>query len=317
MTKISSVDLSSSYAFQDGDPVYLFTNENIHGTLKTAGDLVGKKILTVGASGDHAFESYLLGAGDVHTFDINSNQKNVIELKNHMIRNLSYENFMEFFFDKRNFFNQKILTPISSDFSDDLRKFLKKCNGWNMRTNFKYRAAYTTEYDINRLQYISNKNNYDIVRDRLPEQIPFKHCDISTVYQAMQYNVQKYGPNYLNHKIQFADTPAMHANFTEKYDLILLSNIFSYLYSDSYDVEDRLTHMHRNILAPLIANNTTKNGRVYFHYAWGEETLPWVNFLHYYQSQRVFPTEMVARTVDSAYKDYVYDVVLYATHRQK
>ena len=133
----------------------------------------------------------------------------------------------------------------------------------------------------------------------------------------MQYNVQKYGPNYLNHKIQFTDTPAMYANFTEKYDLILLSNIFSYLYPDSYDVEDRLSYMHRNILAPLIANNTTEKGRVYFHYAWGKETLPWVNFLSYYQRQHIMPTEMVARTVDSAYKDYVYDVVLYATRRQR
>lgn len=310
-------DLFSTYAFQDGDPVYLFTNENIHGTLKTAGDISGKKVLTVGASGDHVFESYLLGAGNVHTFDINSNQKNVIELKNHMIRGLPYANFMDFFFDKKNFFNQKILIPIKSNFSDDLRTFLKKCNGLDKRKNFKYRAAYTSEYNIKRLQYIANENNYNIVRDRLPEQIPFKHCDISTVYKAMQYCVQHYGSNYLNQKIKFTKMPAMYADFTEKYDLILLSNIFSYLYPDSYDVEDKLSYMHRNILAPLIANNTTENGRVYFHYAWDEKTLPWVNFLNYYQTQHVMPTELVARTVDSAYKDCVYDVVLYATRRQK
>ena len=85
----AEAEFFSTRAFHDHAPVYLFTNENIYGTLKTAGDISNKKILTVGASGDHVFESYLLGARDVHTFDINSSQKNVIELKNHMIRELS------------------------------------------------------------------------------------------------------------------------------------------------------------------------------------------------------------------------------------
>lgn len=316
MTAIRA-DLFSTYAFQDRDPVYLFTNENIYGTLKTAGDVSGKKLLTVGASGDHAFESYLLGADDVHTFDINSDQKNVIELKNHMIRNLPYADFMDFFFEKKNFFNQKILTPIQSKFSDDLHAFLKKCNGWDKRKNFKYRAACTSEYDIKRLQYIANENNYNIVRDRLPEQIPFKHCEISTVYRAMQYCVQNYGSNYLNHKIEFTNIPSHYANFTERYDLILLSNIFSYLYADSRDVAQRLSYMHRNVLAPLIANNTTDGGRVYFHYAWGADTSAWVNFLHYFQTQNALPTQLVARTVDGAYHNCEYDVVLYATRKQR
>ena len=289
MTKKPDFSIPENYAYQDGAPVYLFTNENIHGTLKTAGDLSGKKVLTAGASGDHAFESYLMGAGQVHTFDINSNQKNVIELKNRMIRNLPYADFMDFFFDKRNFFNQKILTPIKSEFSDELCAFLKKCNGWNMRQNFKYRAAYTSDYNIQRLQYISNENNYNLVKNRLPEQIPFKHCDIAkSVY-----------------------------SITEKYDLVLLSNIFSYLYADSYDTEEKLTRMHDNILAPLINNNINDRGRVYFHYAWGEETSPWVNFLHYFQTKYTSPLELVARTVDGAFHGHRYDTVLYATHRQR
>ncbi|MFQ6702787.1 MAG: DUF3419 family protein [Alphaproteobacteria bacterium] len=317
MTKISSADVFSSYAFQDGDSVYLFTNENIHGTLKTAGDLSGKKILTVGASGDQVFESYLMGAGDVHTFDINSNQKNVIELKNHMIRGLSYENFMDFFFSAGNFFNQNILAPISPFFSDDLRNFLKQCSRKDACKNFKYRAAYTREYDINKLQYISNENNFNAVRDKLPEQIPFKHCDISTAYKAMQYCVQHYGSNYLNQKTDFTNVPPLYANFTEKYDLILLSNIFNYLYLDSIYTEEKFLKMHRNVLAPLIANNTTENGRVYFHYIWDGHTGAWMNFLDYFQKKNSIPTEIVARTVEAAYKDSLYDVVLYAARRQK
>ena len=310
-------DLFSTYAFQDGDPVYLFTNENIHGTLNTAGDISGKKILTVGASGDHVFESYLLGAGDVHTFDINSNQKNVIELKNHMIRGLPYANFMDFFFDKKNFFNQKILIPIKSNFSDDLRTFLKKCNSLDKRKNFKYRAAYTSEYNIKRLQYIANENNYNIVRDRLPEHIPFKHCDISTVYKATQSSVQNYGSNYLKQKTKLTNVPTLYADFTEKYDLILLSNIFSYLYAYSRDTTQRLCYMHRNVLAPLIVNNTTNDGRVYFHYLWDAKTSQWSNFLNYFQRKHNSQIEFVARTIDGAFHEYKFDTVLYAKQRQR
>src|SRR5574344_937861 len=250
MTDLSEAEFFSTRAFHDHAPVYLFTNENIYGTLKTAGDISNKKILTVGASGDHVFESYLLGARDVHTFDINSSQKNVIELKNHMIRELSYADFMDFFFSRKNFFNQKILTPIKSKFSDDLQAFLKKCTIGDIRKDFKYRAAHTSEYDINKLQYIASKSNFNTVRDRLPEHIPFKHCDISTVRIAMQDNVQKYGSHYLEHaNIPFEQSgPELHADFTEQYDLILLSNIFSYLYSDSYNIEEKLTQTQRNVL---------------------------------------------------------------------
>lgn len=299
MNKAQDVNLFFSYAFQDGAPVYLFTNENIYGTLKTTGNVSNKKILTVGASGDHAFESYLLGASNVHTFDINSNQKNVIELKNHMIRGLPYDNFMDFFFSRENFFNQKILTPIKSKFSDDLCKFLKKCNGVHMRRNFKYCAALSSDYDINNLQYIANQSNYNVVRDRLPEQIPFAHCDISKLNDNKN------------------TTKKTHATFTEKYDLVLLSNIFSYLYFDSLTMSEKLLNMHLNVLEPLITNNVSESGRVYFHYLWGTEISSWVNFLHYFQTKNKLTADFFARAVNGAYRDHKYDVVLYATHRQR
>jgi hypothetical protein len=289
MTKALNPDLFPSYEFHDGDPVYLFTNENIYGTLKTAGDLANKKILTVGASGDHVFESYLLGAGDVHTFDINSNQKNVIELKNHMIRNLPYDNFMDFFFSTDNFFNQNILTPIRHKLSDNLRNFLKKCSDKDIRGNFKDRAAINSEYEIKRLQYISNESNYNTVRDRLPERIPFQRCSLS----------------------QLANTT------TQKYDLILLSNIFDYLYSASYDKALKLIHTCNDILTPLLTNNITPKGRIYFEYLWDADTYAWVNFLNYFQTHNAPPIEMVARSIDPAFKNSLYDAVLYATRRQK
>lgn len=311
--------IATNYAFQDKSAVYLFTNENIYGTLKTAGNISGTQILTVGASGDHAFEAYLMGAKHVNTFDINSNQKVIIELKNHMIRCLPYADFMNFFFDKHDFFNQKILAPITNQFSNELHTFLKQCSGENLRNNFRYRAAYTSEYNIKKLNYIANEQNYKKLGNRLPEVIKFKHCNITTVRNAMQYNAQKYSSYYLQGKNLFEhnDRPALYADFREQYDIILLSNIFNYIYSDSLDTEQRLQRMYRNILAPLIANNTTEDGRVYFNYVWGGNPGPWVNFLEYFQFHHALPVRLVARTIDSAYHSDSTDIVMYITRRTR
>ena len=319
MIQKSKSTISPSYAFQDRGPVYLFTNENISGTLKTAGDISGARVLAVGASGDHAFESYLAGAKRVDTFDINSNQKNVIELKSHMIKHLEYGQFMDFFFDKQNFFNPQILQPIQQYFSDDLKQFLATQSGDNSRVNFKYLGACSADYNIKNLQYIANEQNYYTLRDKLPQKIPFMHCDISTLYDNMTYNVQRYGINYLHGKeyLKNPDAPLMYANLSKKYDLVLLSNIFDYLFSAERDMEDKLREMHRRVLLVLLANHMKRDGRIYFHYIWGGNAAAWVNFVHYFQSKNTLPTEFVARTVDAAYKNDNLDIVLYAQHRQR
>ncbi|MBQ8729125.1 MAG: DUF3419 family protein [Alphaproteobacteria bacterium] len=319
MTNKSNSPISPSYVFQDRGPVYLFTNENISGTLKTAGDISGARVLTVGASGDHAFESYLAGAKSVDTFDINSAQKNVIELKKHMIKHLEYGQFMDFFFDKQNFFNQQILRPIQHHFSDDLKQFLAVQSDGNNRTNFKYLGACAADYNIKNLQYISNEQNFCALRDKLPEKIPFMHCDISKLYATMTYNVQRYGCNYLNSTeyLKNPDLPLMYVNLSKKYDLVLLSNIFDYLFPKERDMEDKFIQMHRQILGVLLSNHMKRSGRIYFHYIWGGNAAAWVNFVHYFQSKNTLPTEFVARTVDAAYKNDNLDIVLYAQHRQR
>ncbi|MBQ8294151.1 MAG: DUF3419 family protein [Alphaproteobacteria bacterium] len=289
MSESNGVFISPSYAFQDMGPVYLFTNENISGTLKTAGDISGARVLTVGASGDHAFEGLLAGASRVDTFDINSAQKNVIELKSHMIQHLGYSDFMNFFFDSHDFFYHKILHPIQPYFSKNLNDFLKICTGENMRSNFKYRAAHTSDYNIKNLQYIATPQNYERLRTHLVKKPDFIHCDIAN----------------------------LSAKLTGKYDLILLSNIFDYMYSNSRDTEERLTQFSRNILSPLITNNLNPSGRVYFHYMWGANPGAWINFVQYYSSKHNPKLSLTARTINAAYHSDEYDVVLYASQKHR
>ena len=70
--------------------VYPFTTENISGYFHKL-DLNDKSVLTVGSSGDQAFNALLLGAGRVVLYDINPNTFEYLKLKRDFIINSSRE----------------------------------------------------------------------------------------------------------------------------------------------------------------------------------------------------------------------------------
>ena len=77
------------------NPVYLFTNDNPIDILSYL-DLSGS-LLSVTASFDHQLNAILLGCKDIRSFDINRNAKYFAELKIEAIKQLSYEEFIEFY----------------------------------------------------------------------------------------------------------------------------------------------------------------------------------------------------------------------------
>lgn len=231
-----------SNQFCGNAPVYLFTNENISGYLPHLGNMTGARVLSVCASGDHAFECLLAGASYVDTFDININQKNVVELKTHMIRHLPYEQFLEFFFGTYHFFDPKILNPIRDKFSDDLKDFLF---GYKSRGNkmFWYQDGVSPGFDIFKISYLQNPNKYYELREKLSEKISFTNCDIREI----------------------------STKFTQKYDVILLSNIADYFYTDKtiLATDEIISNFYREALVPLSNKNLANdNGRICFQYLW-------------------------------------------------
>ena len=280
VSKKSDFYVSSDYAFQDESSVYLFTNENI---VAYQQGLNPNHVLTVASSGDHAFESYLAGARHVDTFDINSYQRHVLELKTHMIRNLPYHEFMDFFFDNKKFFNPKIIAPISDKFSIGLQHFLTKCQN-GTRSMFKYHAAISPNYDLRNLSYVSEESKYNKLRELLPERINFHHCKLERV----------------------------SARFNQRYDLIMLSNIFYYMYPDETITERRFERFYHDVLYPLARNNLADNGKICFQYIWGAKPGVWASFLDYFQSRYIKSKsfEFSARTVISALQDSNWDSVL-------
>lgn len=286
------MSVSSNYSFQDQDPVYLFTNENACDTLRVLGGVDGKRVLTVGASGDHAFQAYHDGATHVDTFDINSAQNCVTELKTKMIKNLDYSKFMDFFFEEREFFNQKIIKPLYRQFSPELMMFLAKyiMYGTSM---FRYRGATCAKYIEPNISYIRTAQNYDALREKLPEKIEFKHCGLGCVT----------------------------SQFSGKYDVILLSNIFDYLYMDANMCrEPRMKRFYDDILKPIAQQNLSQNnGCICLHYMWNANHGNWANFMSHFDRAIVQnPShQFSARVVDSVYRGRKSDVVLIMAQNQK
>lgn len=255
------MNMNNNNRFKNGAPVYVFTNENIAGYMPSLGNMTGARVLCVGASGDHAFESYLAGASHVDTFDINSNQKNIIELKTHMIRHLSYESFADFFLGTYNFFNKKILSPIQHEFSDDLNQFLAQYERRGNRM-FWYQYGVSPGFDIFKISYLQDPNKYYELRKKLPKKISFTNCDIRDI----------------------------STNFTEKYDVILLSNIADYVYgSNFHEYSKLLPFFYRDIIVPMSHKNLVyENGRICFQYLWAASPQHWANNIQTLQNDTVW-----------------------------
>ena len=222
-------------------PVFLFTNENISGYLKQMGDMSDKKILTVAGSGDHVFESILAGAEHVDTFDVNYLQKHIVELKSKMIKYLPYSDFMRFFFDKNHFFDKNIIKPIWNKLSLALRVFLNYYYANKNISLFRYRNSQHNMYSVDKISYIKDEQAYAHLGKIMPEKISFKQADVSEISNR----------------------------FDSVYDIILLSNIFGYLYEDIEDMAAKVLLFRDGVLSPIADKNLNPNGgKICFNYTW-------------------------------------------------
>ncbi|MDE5615414.1 MAG: DUF3419 family protein [Alphaproteobacteria bacterium] len=223
---------SSSCIYHDKSPVFTFTNENLAAYVSPNVRLGGKNVLTVAASGDQAFEALSAGASCVDTFDINSSQRLILELKTKMIRGIGYDNFMDFFFSSRNRFNPTILKPVMAGFSSRLQTFLLACY-----TNLRIMQAYSADCQY-WVSYMADKGAYDALRDALPENISFVHTDIK----------------------------GLSVNIAKKYDLIMLSNICESMYPQEGNALNVYKQFYHEVLAPLTTKNLNPGGRICFDY---------------------------------------------------
>lgn len=252
-------------------PCYVFTNENVAGYVKKF-NLQGKDVLTVAASGDHVFECLLAGAKSVETFDINANQRLVMELKSHMIKNLPYEHFMDFFFESKNLFNSKIIQPIFDTFSQKLQNYVTSFYKQRLNSPIKSMFIDYDYIDIKNISYLADKEKYNQLARKIPNKIPFFNTEIHQI-------------PYLSKKC---------------YDIIFMSNIYDYLYNtEVIDPYNKLVRCYNLLLRPLSEFNLKQNGYIVFHYLWDTEQAPallyWDCFRYNFNRQKSLYGQSVNR----------------------
>jgi hypothetical protein len=222
--------------------IYPFTTENLSGYFNQL-DFKDKKVLTVTGSGDHALNAILLGASEVHTFDINRYAKYHLNLKKAAIEVLDYGKFLSFFhvfkgsnLNKETYFKLRdILDDESKLFWDSLL---------TQFSNYQIRQALFRFGDVY-CQKANNVNNY------LNEE----------QYYELQKKINSFNISFIESDI--LDLKAKIDNV--KYDLILLSNISDYI--DALYYFNAILQYKKLILN--LANNLNENGKIVFAYLYG------------------------------------------------
>lgn len=231
-------------------PTYLFTTENISGFSEKI-SFLKKRVFSVCSSGDQAFNMKFNGASDVDVFDINIFSKYFFRLKEAAIKNLSYDEFLDFFIPKNKFntnvFSLDTYLEFRNDVKDDkIRKFWdflfcnysgKELSNSNLFFNYNYpRSKYIKCND-----YLKNEDNYNILKAELKK----------------DNNISFYSFDLFNDEFPT----------DKKYDFVYLSNIFDYLW-----IEDSLEYIKKvKDIILNIKNNLSLDGKIaisylYFYY---------------------------------------------------
>lgn len=185
--------------------VYPFSNENLNDLFKNL-DIFNKRIAVVGSSGDQVLYGIAHGAKDITLIDGNSMALPHTELKLAAIKNLSFEQFKDFF-SVQHIFDINYYKKISQDLSPQSRQFWDNIylymgdNPINLREYFCQNGIYDSFF--RHVQAIYNDQaTFNVVKNNL------KGCNIEFVLSRFQ---------------DFPD------NLKGKYDLIMLSNIADYV----------------------------------------------------------------------------------------
>lgn len=239
-------------------PVYLWTNENVRGYQNIFKNK--NKALSVLSSGDQVFNMVLNGITNIDTFDNNNlTEYFTLGLKKAMILKYPYEDFLK---QTKKMCSSDTIKPMSLDelttFIYDLLPYME----------IKYRNFWKKIIDFNyKIQKNSNENQYKDLFDMICANNVF---DLNSLKKRNQYlnSKEEYEllrSNLLKSTISFKLVNALNLknNFSDKYDLIFLSNIlnyFRYIWGDDWNIDKLLKYI--NNLEFLL----NKNGEIILHY---------------------------------------------------
>ncbi len=191
--------------------IYPFTTENISGYLPTF-ELEGKKVLTVGSSGDQAINIALSGCSDITVLDICPFAKEYFYLKNASIHVLSREEYERFLMQYGFFLN-----------------IFNNPNVFDKKTFEKIKEK-IYELDADSLYFweqLLSKKRPQQVRQKLFSDDEYKRHNIRKInpYLQSEEAFEQTKGMLSNATITFKESDITKEELTSSFDSILLSNI--------------------------------------------------------------------------------------------
>lgn len=164
--------------------IYPFTSENIAGYMKNL-NLTNKKVLTVTGSTDHILNAVLQGATDITSFDINPLTKPYMDLKISAVKNLYYEEFIQFLlFESKMNLDYNLISSLdmfneSKNFwLEQLSKFNN--NGNELRNSPLFNTKYFNPYSKLWQNLYLEKSKYNLLKQQL------KNVDITFINASLK-----------------------------------------------------------------------------------------------------------------------------------
>lgn len=191
-------------------------------------DFKETRIITVGSSGDQVLTYALAGSKDITIMDANPLTPFFINLKIAAVKTLSMEEFSSFFKQEnsREFMSFKTYAKIRENLDDKTKVFWDKL--YDDEIQDKIFHFYTSAKEDSKPPFLASKENYEKLKSQIDDvEINFHYADLST----------------------------FHENAEGEYELIDLSNIYTYVSKEKY--WNAVNHLHKHL---------TKNGYIKLHY---------------------------------------------------
>lgn len=220
------------YANDKRNVIYNIATEEIDHFMPKL-DVEDKKILTVAGSGDQLLTCVLNGAKSVDAFDINPLQIYFTKLKVSALKALGVGEFNDYFYKKlmfsrslynkvRDYLDNSTRTFFDSLYKNDLEsKFYRLMANENMDDSFSIIPSYTKE------------ENYYITRN----------------------NLEKMDIRYIT-----SDLLKIHKKTKKEYDVIMLSNIYKWLYSNKYLTDEEKKDIFMKFVNTRLINLLSDDG---------------------------------------------------------
>jgi len=239
--------------------IYLFTNENLN-ALNNKINLNNKRIITVCSSGDQYFNFLMQNPLDIVLYDINVLTEYIFYLKKKSIENLEFDEYKDFFINKKlsnkYILSKDIYNKVREDLPDKIKIFWDELykrytNKELFKSNLFYKNKYSTKEIINNNEYLKGELEYKLLKEKIKKN-----------KEPVFYNINIFD-EFINEKIKF--------------DFIYLSNILDYL--SISNIKEYYIKL-KQIITKL-SNYLTYEGEIGINYIFNYLDELWLKTNHY------------------------------------